>query len=169
MQGATLMPSVYPCVYREHRGTGDFTPSALGLSLCIQGTFVLILVKLRDFRFIPVHTGNMRVISLVGWSNSVYPCAYREHWITCKYFIYVCGLSLCIQGTCARNKLKWCNRRFIPVHTGNIHPAFLIPVTKPVYPCAYREHNSHAHYLVCNFGLSLCIQGTCSFTCYLPN
>ena len=57
---------VYSCAYREHYQTMSVRTTGGGLSLCIQGTFVLILVKLRDFRFIPVHTGNMRVISLVG-------------------------------------------------------------------------------------------------------
>ena len=33
-----LLKAVYPCVYREHYCSAAICPSALGLSLCIQGT-----------------------------------------------------------------------------------------------------------------------------------
>ena len=71
--------SVYPCVYREHDMDTWVLLVFPGLSLCIQGTFGRNRTGCRYYRFIPVHTGNIRVRWYwCGWI-SVYPCAYREH------------------------------------------------------------------------------------------
>ena len=34
--------SVYPCVYREHESIDDIMKTANGLSLCIQGTLLIL-------------------------------------------------------------------------------------------------------------------------------
>ena len=59
-----LSKSVYPCAYREHEITIYFVVITGGLSLCIQGTFLLITPKRITRRFIPVHTGN--IITRIG-------------------------------------------------------------------------------------------------------
>ena len=71
---------------------------------------------------------------------AVYPCAYREHHVPFHSPTNVGGLSLCIQGTlsCAENIFK--EKRFIPVHTGNIAVSPDSHFIPAVYPCAYREH-----------------------------
>ena len=111
-------------------------------------------------RFIPVHTGNIRPSSKWHSILPVYPCAYREHNFISGAVEYFFGLSLCIQGTSeiARDFRKWV--RFIPVHTGNIVKATCQQKQKSVYPCAYREHFTHAKRQSAIIGLSLCIQGT---------
>ena len=70
-----------------------------GLSLCIQGTFILTRSRKPFYRFIPVYTGNIAIISNDTKIVSVYPCAYREHVFNPLISVYWCGLSLCIQGT----------------------------------------------------------------------
>ena len=71
--------TVYPCAYREHELIQCCTLTDSGLSLCIQGTCVPVSSTSFKWRFIPVHTGNMRVICLISEAQAVYPCAYREH------------------------------------------------------------------------------------------
>ena len=132
--------SVYPCAYREHIGIIRKNYIAIGLSLCIQGTYAIVKWILSKKRFIPVHTGN---ISATKWNitdESVYPCAYREH---ARSF------------HCSRY-----TARFIPVHTGNMNNCYTLAVAAPVYPCAYREHQVIGRVIGSFFGLSLCIQGT---------
>ena len=70
--------AVYPCVYREHINTIICTLNIDGLSLCIQGTRFDIDSRLVNERFIPVHTGNSTVRTLIQPTFPVYPCAYRE-------------------------------------------------------------------------------------------
>ena len=132
--------AVYPCAYREHYNFADRWGVNDGLSLCIQGTRWWLSGGCGDY--------------------SVYPCAYREHSNKILIFDYLVGLSLCIQGT--RTCIGRCSliNRFIPVHTGNTFACFLINYSKPVYPCAYREHLFIYNAVICYSGLSLCIQGT---------
>ena len=112
--------AVYPCAYREHAETLQIAVVAIGLSLCIQGTFTINNFSLRPCRFIPVHTGTMDVRYCVEVTTTVYPCAYREHRLHSMSFGYKPGLSLCIQGTCFIFFVSSTILRFIPVHTGNI-------------------------------------------------
>ena len=91
--------SVYPCVYREHAPIFVFELFAIGLSLCIQGTFVKQRKYWENKRFIPVYTGNMFKLTLNLRINAVYPCVYREHVIVPVVYSELAGLSLCIQGT----------------------------------------------------------------------
>ena len=131
-----------------------------GLSLCIQGTPQLTEWGLDMNRFIPVHTGNSISDALLFCGVPVYPCAYRE--LSCWYYTYVfiSGLSLCIQGTLPNPIENPIFRRFIPVHTGNSLLAGLKEPNIAVYPCAYRELKWIILTLKFNIGLSLCIQGT---------
>ena len=55
-----LLLTVYPCVYREHVDAIRNFELDNGLSLCIQGTSVLVLLHLLQMRFIPVYTGNIQ-------------------------------------------------------------------------------------------------------------
>ena len=91
--------SVYPCAYREHPSSGWTVSANSGLSLCIQGTFFLVLVGSYFFRFIPVHTGNIWPKITISVIFAVYPCAYREHKKHALQTTHNPGLSLCIQGT----------------------------------------------------------------------
>ena len=60
------------------------------------------------------------------------------------------------------------NKRFIPVHTGNMDEILGEDMLSSVYPCAYREHSSVIYGFKKFVGLSLCIQGTlgCGYSCY---
>ena len=95
-------------------------------------------------RFIPVHTRNS---SFNLWQRewwTVYPCAYRELALLQLFYLWIVGLSLCIQGTRSSFCFFLRRSRFIPVYTGNA----LTTITKlPTYA-----------------GLSLCIQGTLIIT-----
>ena len=113
---------VYPCAYREHQVCIPQVGLISGLSLCIQGTLICAEVVTRSVRFIPVHTGNIAVISNQNNNNTVYPCAYREHRALPAALKTRSGLSLCIQGTCLGTQFEF--------YKG------------AVYPCAYREHIS---------------------------
>ena len=95
---ACMIP-VYPCVYREHLYSIDSSLSKNGLSLCIQGTQMVLVVSICYTRFIPVYTGNTKAATLTIPLGAVYPCVYREHCIAAFIKIYRTGLSLCIQGT----------------------------------------------------------------------
>ena len=53
--------AVYPCAYREHEAFSSISLIVQGLSLCIQGTFPNLETELLNLRFIPVHTGNIRL------------------------------------------------------------------------------------------------------------
>ena len=151
---------IYPCVYREHCLSRLQASAVRGLSLCIQGTLYIHCFLIALLRFIPVHTGNIMKSLFSFLYKSVYPCAYREHHTLKITHLNVDGLSLCIQGTCARLVMTLCEFRFIPVHTGNIVYLSLLVHVDTVYPCAYREHSELSSRTVGVSGLSLCIQGT---------
>ena len=91
--------SVYPCAYREHIRNEINDQTINGLSLCIQGTLLLVGRYMAMIRFIPVHTGNINQDTKKNRPLSVYPCAYREHDIDAVFQYPIPGLSLCIQGT----------------------------------------------------------------------
>ena len=104
----TSWPSaVYPCVYRELYEIDGEKYSINGLSLCIQGTLGPIRSSIWSERFIPVYTGNSRIMLRTAHGVPVYPCVYRE--LTIRWFLGIktCGLSLCIQGT------LWLSRDYI--------------------------------------------------------
>ena len=132
--------TVYPCVYREHLQGETDEVERRGLSLCIQGTSIRVLISMFWGRFIPVYTGNIDVKSGLNWVFTVYPCVYREHVMSGQSFVEYCGLSLCIQGTFPAAIGNSPERRFIPVYTGNIVIHRWNAKRKPVYPCVYREH-----------------------------
>ena len=132
---------VYPCVYREHQFRTHEQEMAYGLSLCIQGTHMLLIRSILVHRFIPVYTGN--TVSAVKYSRSdaVYPCVYREHnGIKINFAVFI-GLSLCIQGTLRRSINVNVKIRFIPVYTGNTYSNSSAFNKCAVYPCVYREHH----------------------------
>ena len=107
-----------------------------------------------------MYTGNTTLSLLHFALRSVYPCVYREHYISHVAPSTLTGLSLCIQGTllkCRHYQSRW---RFIPVYTGNTFSDINTNVSKPVYPCVYREHIVVLTVFVQSTGLSLCIQGT---------
>ena len=105
-------------------------------------------------------TGNTNQLNIGNVSNSVYPCAYREHFPIVIGVNISHGLSLCIQGTQIVDIQKINDNRFIPVHTGNTWYWERWYPIKSVYPCAYREHFFIYLYHFIFSGLSLCIQGT---------
>ena len=152
--------SVYPCVYREHVCCSNFIRLCGGLSLCIQGTSCGVISQAIRPRFIPVYTGNILLNSSISFSNSVYPCVYREHGGEPGKRSGPPGLSLCIQGTFNSSANDNAKRRFIPVHTGNMIYYEVCCIYSPVYPCAYREHVFLIFAGSLSAGLSLCIQGT---------
>ena len=94
-----FLNAVYPCVYREHLVFTFCCCCCCGLSLCIQGTPLLICAVANVCRFIPVYTGNTSIISCTVNKIAVYPCVYREHVHCPNVNNCVNGLSLCIQGT----------------------------------------------------------------------
>ena len=107
-----------------------------------------------------MYTGNIiEITRSTGW-QPVYPCVYREHYLSHLLKHALRGLSLCIQGTCSVVVLPNRGGRFIPVYTGNIyeHSGYYEDYT--VYPCVYREHRFRYIHFHSNNGLSLCIQGT---------
>ena len=91
--------TVYPCAYREHFQFAFLHKIPNGLSLCIQGTSGYQTGFCFEWRFIPVHTGNIFRAWQLQLRVAVYPCAYREHFNFSDMFNLVHGLSLCIQGT----------------------------------------------------------------------
>ena len=151
---------IYPCAYREHFLKIPFIEFVLGLSLCIQGTQPHSQHLSAQYRFIPVHTGNTKPYSMIPATSSVYPCAYREHWLMEQILFCRRGLSLCIQGTPASVQYFVSRWRFIPVHTGNTNGFNGFNFSYAVYPCAYREHTLTCFINNILRGLSLCIQGT---------
>ena len=125
INGLPAEGTVYPCVYREHRYSELAQRRHPGLSLCIQGTLLLIFKICVRARFIPVYTGNTCRLRHYARPNAVYPCVYREHFNTLKHSENPSGLSLCIQGTRVA-VYKWVYvLRFIPVYTGNTQLKFL--------------------------------------------
>ena len=99
--------SVYPCVYREHFVRCEISFFLDGLSLCIQGTLLQRLAWRLLQRFIPVYTGNTQLELPEVFTVTVYPCVYREHNIRKRFFCYMRGLSLCIQGTHINLEFRW--------------------------------------------------------------
>ena len=93
------LPSVYPCVYREHVESVISCGWPLGLSLCIQGTCLSNEIGDAYHRFIPVCTGNTTTGNNIPSVKSVYPCVYREHLHKKNSMKQENGLSLCVQGT----------------------------------------------------------------------
>ena len=155
-----LDTTVYPCVYREHYRSSSNSSIIYGLSLCIQGTQLILPKCFCKIRFIPVYTGNTESYWTSTQWHAVYPCVYREH----IKFICQCGvlggLSLCIQGTHKPELIKAAQARFIPVYTGNTGAELSGSHTTTVYPCVYREHTTKSNHVYLKHGLSLCIQGT---------
>ena len=131
-----------------------------GLSLCIQGTPLVMSCFLLYVRFIPVYTGNTKCQKSNSMLPSVYPCVYREHCAKQQNGSYFSGLSLCIQGTQVLVTVSFDLIRFIPVYTGNTPVSCWYRFILPVYPCVYREHEENVLAKANDAGLSLCIQGT---------
>ena len=152
--------AVYPCVYRELKTVTRQRTYSPGLSLCIQGTQVIISLRVMGCRFIPVYTGNSKRDASMKKVVTVYPCVYRELNRSFNINFIFCGLSLCIQGTLHSRRQHAISWRFIPVYTGNSFYRYFLQRTTPVYPCVYRELHIHHHKIVAKTGLSLCIQGT---------
>ena len=95
--------SVYPCVYREHANS-LFAPTLNGgLSLCVQGTFILAAWS--------------------HWLNAVYPCVYREHVCVCVcvcvWFIPVCTGNIPIITYCFIIKIL--TVKFLPIFGDIFH------------------------------------------------
>ena len=162
-----IATTVYPCVYREHCVKNRFRELFNGLSLCIQGTYIITIFINSKERFIPVYTGNIPCSLTNGRQQPVYPCVYREHNLNCQPCHDAIGLSLCIQGTYQKLYLFYFVPRFIPVCTGNMVRSFVSPVVLSVYPCVYREHQAEQVQTDCKIGLSLCVQGTFTYCCLL--
>ena len=135
--------TVYPCVYREHTLDKYVKNTDCGLSLCIQGTPLIITAVSSVGRFIPVYTGNTCYIASSNVSKPVYPCVYREHIHRTPSSRRTRGLSLCIQGTPETLLGIYVNARFIPVYTGNTVGGEIPPIPTTVYPCVYREHSKY--------------------------
>ena len=95
----SIFSAVYPCVYREHSPDVAVFFASSGLSLCIQGTPLILDNAVEGRRFIPVYTGNTINTTVFAFLSTVYPCVYREHIFEFFCLIYLSGLSLCIQGT----------------------------------------------------------------------
>ena len=136
----SIAVAVYPCVYREHRSLMVGSDLKCGLSLCIQGTLPPVFYTSLLYRFIPVYTGNTRIMFLIAQGVPVYPCVYREHRELQLNHGFFCGLSLCIQGTRSAGVRNDSSIRFIPVYTGNTMLAGSLKTKSSVYPCVYREH-----------------------------
>ena len=98
------------------------------------------------YRYIPVPTGNSH-----RYNNRL---------------IFICGISLYLQGT--RNagysaKSIW---RYIPVPTGNSKYSEKQNKKSPVYPCTYRELIHCWKCQVSRRGISLYLQGTHIWQCF---
>jgi len=132
--------TVHPCAYREHILAVTRCISGFGSSLCVQGTFQYNTGISIYFRFIPVRTGNITENLEYLISNSVHPCAYREHLDRQNIMLIQNGSSLCVQGTLVYFDGYLIGWRFIPVRTGNIIEQYLFDNLISVHPCAYREH-----------------------------
>ena len=135
--------TVYPCVYREHRISENIFSDALGLSLCVQGTYEILICSSIHSRFIPVCTGNIIGQKTIVFRHAVYPCVYREHYFCVRICFHLRGLSLCVQGTLKTSFGRDRSSRFIPVCTGNIMIHNADTQVQPVYPCVYREHTNY--------------------------
>ena len=134
--------AVYPCVYREHVTPIPPFVKHCDLSLCVQGTQMSKPARHRSTRFIPVCTGNT-FATVVGFVvRAVYPCVYREHWLLIIAYLFIFGLSLCVQGTQQVVNTQGELVRFIPVCTGNTIFSNFIYYLCSVYPCVYREHTT---------------------------
>ena len=116
-----------------------------------------------------MHTGNIIVSCFFSQYSAVYPCAYREHCYWSSKTNRTSGLSLCIQGTFYSSSFQQQKPRFIPVHTGNMQYSATCFSLPSVYPCVYREHLPILIMQLCQFGLSLCIQGTCGLRIIADN
>ena len=132
----------------------------IGSSLCVQGTWKLFPCLDTFYRFIPVRTGNIRSSPKYVCSQSVHPCAYREHDVPAGLKGILHGSSLCVQGTYSGSNALHLRFRFIPVRTGNIPVQYRHFDIFSVHPCAYREHYRKFRILNIKLGSSLCVQGT---------
>ena len=106
-----------------------------------------------------MYTGNTDILSMSSIRSAVYPCVYREHFLSLIRDNGIAGLSLCIQGTQPHHETISSPDRFILVYTGNTATASLYHGYVPVYPCVYREHSINPNTRNTDAGLSLCIQG----------
>ena len=107
-----------------------------------------------------MHIGNTDFCLPYLIQLTVYPYAYREHYLCCCKFVPKLGLSLCIQGTLIPSRSCFNLYRFIPMHIGNTTYATIGLISHAVYPYAYREHLVIKPNKEGRDGLSLCIQGT---------
>ena len=91
--------AVYPCTYRERFRLREVIRVTSGISLYLQGTRRYGWTANFYSRYIPVPTGNAKIIRV---SSEVQP-----------------GISLYLQGTLSNNWLVAKRTRYIPVPTGN--------------------------------------------------
>ena len=98
-KGSKVANTVYPYVYREHMFDKRMCDDDTGLSLCVQGTLMLIMLIPVKPRFIPMCIGNTKTPKPKITDNAVYPYVYRQHSYLASLRCQRHGLSLCVQGT----------------------------------------------------------------------
>ena len=131
--------AVYPCTYRELYSFSSPYGLVHGISLYLQGTLRLSKLSCHVNRYIPVPTGNSDATSTSLAEDAVYPCTYRELFISCDKSADGSGISLYLQGTLQESVLLKGIYRYIPVPTGNSRFDTLWNIYITVYPCTYRE------------------------------
>ena len=152
--------AVHPRAYGEHASSRRRHRSHNGSSPCIRGTRKTVFSGPATVRFIPVHTGNTKVVRFTKRVPAVHPRAYGEHFASCRFRAIRTGSSPCIRGTLHYFSVSTGGIRFIPVHTGNTSANVTTSSSDSVHPRAYGEHQMMCSIRSNMIGSSPCIRGT---------
>ncbi len=135
-----LAGPVHPRTHGEHGPVPLVTIAFSGSSPHTRGTFKENAELSKKQRFIPAHTGNIRVGGREAVLSAVHPRTHGEHMRASSESMVFSGSSPHTRGTFAEEIEEKDGHRFIPAHTGNMRSTLPNIRSGPVHPRTHGEH-----------------------------
>ena len=135
-----VLKPVHPRIHGEHCNVVLIEFQICGSSPHTRGTYLAGCQPALLSRFIPAYTGNILRFCSFWIQHTVHPRIHGEHNTFLKIIFPSVGSSPHTRGTCACNRARRCERRFIPAYTGNMLRLLCWCLAVSVHPRIHGEH-----------------------------
>ncbi len=152
--------TVHPRTHGEHLRFDPVHAGVSGSSPHTRGTSPCMSLAGHRLRFIPAHTGNMKIYPAYLPYYPVHPRTHGEHRCTIVHPASAPGSSPHTRGTSVLGIGPRIDGRFIPAHTGNITVTSIEFTAMSVHPRTHGEHILEAAKLLDVLGSSPHTRGT---------